>query len=52
MMEKGGYLVISGIIEKNRQDVEKAFTRDDLIRFKVIDDKEWVCYVYKKPAKA
>jgi ribosomal protein L11 methyltransferase len=52
MMEKGGYLVISGIFEKNRQDVEKAFTRDDLISHKVIVDKEWVCYVYKKPAKA
>jgi ribosomal protein L11 methyltransferase len=52
MMEKGGYLVISGIIEKNRTDVEKAFTRDDLISHKVIADKEWVCYVYKKPAKA
>lgn len=52
MMEKGGYLVISGIFEKNRQDVEKAFTRDDLISHKVIADKEWVCYVYKKPAKA
>jgi len=52
MMEKGGYLVISGIIEKNRQDVEKAFTRDDLISHRVIADKEWACYVYKKPAKA
>jgi ribosomal protein L11 methyltransferase len=52
MMEKSGYLVISGIFEKNRQDVEKAFTRDDLISHKVIADKEWVCYVYKKPAKA
>lgn len=52
MMEKGGYLVISGIIEKNRQDVETAFTRDDLISHRVIADKEWACYVYKKPAKA
>jgi len=52
MMEKGGYLVISGIIEKNRQDVEKAFTRDDLISHRVIADKDWACYVYKKPAKA
>jgi ribosomal protein L11 methyltransferase len=52
MMEKGGYLVISGIIEKNRADVEKAFTRDDLISHRVIADKEWACYVYKKPAKA
>jgi ribosomal protein L11 methyltransferase len=52
MMEKGGYLVISGIIEKNRQDVEKAFTRDDLIQHRVIADKEWVCYVYRKPPKA
>ncbi len=52
MMEKGGYLIISGIIQKNREDVEKAFTRDDLISYRVIDDKEWVCYVYKKPAKA
>lgn len=52
MMEKGGYLVISGIIEKNWDDVEKAFTRDDLTRHKFIGDKEWVCCVYRKSPKA
>ncbi|MCK7515830.1 MAG: 16S rRNA (uracil(1498)-N(3))-methyltransferase [Desulfobacterales bacterium] len=31
--------------------MEKAFTRDDLISHRVIADKEWACYVYKKPDK-
>jgi len=30
----------------------KAFTRDDLTLHRVIDDKEWVCCVYRKPPKA
>jgi ribosomal protein L11 methyltransferase len=52
MMEPGGYLVISGIIEQNRKDIEKAFLKDKLATHRAITDREWVSYVFKKPPRA
>jgi ribosomal protein L11 methyltransferase len=51
MMEPGGYLVISGIIEQNRKDIEKAFLKDKLATHRAITDREWVSYVFKKPPR-
>lgn len=52
MMEPGGYLVISGIIEQNRRDIEKAFLKDRLATHRAITDREWISYVFKKPPGA
>jgi ribosomal protein L11 methyltransferase len=43
-----GYLVISGIIEQNREDIESQFIVAPLIVHHVITEKEWICYVLKK----
>ncbi len=51
MMEPGGYLVISGIIEQNRKDIEKAFLKDKLTTHRAITDREWISYVFKKPPR-
>jgi ribosomal protein L11 methyltransferase len=51
MMEPGGYLIISGIIEQNRKDIEKAFLKDKLTTHRAITDKEWLSYVFKKPPR-
>ena len=51
MLEPGAFLVISGIIEKNVKDIEKAFVKDNLATHRVIAEKEWVCYVLKKPPR-
>ncbi len=52
MMEPGGYLIISGIIEQNRKDIEKAFLKDKLTTHRAITDREWLSYVFKKPPRA
>ncbi|HOD35821.1 MAG TPA: 50S ribosomal protein L11 methyltransferase [Syntrophales bacterium] len=51
MMEPGGYLIISGIIEQNRKDIEKAFLKDKLTTHRAITDREWLSYVFKKPPR-
>ena len=43
-----GYMIISGIIEQDKADIEEHFCADPLIRQNVITDKEWVCYVLRK----
>ncbi len=43
-----GYIVISGIIEQNRPDIESRFIDDSLALHRLITEKEWVCYVLKK----
>jgi len=43
-----GYLVISGIIEQNREDIESHFMVAPLTLHHVITEKEWFCYVLQK----
>jgi ribosomal protein L11 methyltransferase len=47
-----GYMIISGIIEQDAKDIEENFSVSQLIKNKVITEKEWVCYVLKKKASA
>jgi ribosomal protein L11 methyltransferase len=43
-----GYLIISGIIEQNREEIECHFITDPLTSRQVITEKEWICYVLRK----
>ena len=43
-----GYMIISGIIEQDAKNIEEHFAADPLTTYKVITEKEWVCYVFKK----
>ena len=43
-----GYMIISGIIELDAQNIEEHFSADPLTIYKVITEKEWVCYVLRK----
>jgi ribosomal protein L11 methyltransferase len=47
-----GYLIISGIIEQNREEIECHFITDPLASQRVITEKEWICYVLKKGGDA
>jgi ribosomal protein L11 methyltransferase len=47
-----GYLIISGIIEQNREEIECHFITDPLTSHRVITEKEWICYVLKKGGDA
>ena len=44
----GGYLVLSGIAEQNKPDIETCFPGDSFSLCRLITEKEWVCYVLKK----
>jgi ribosomal protein L11 methyltransferase len=43
-----GYLIISGIIEQDVQNIEEQFSADPLTLHKMITEKEWVCFVFRK----
>lgn len=44
----GGYLVISGILDQNRDDIESHFLAGKFVPRQVITEKEWVCCVLRK----
>lgn len=48
LIENTGYLVISGIIDQNKSDIESHFLTDEFALHSIIEEKEWVCYVLKK----
>ena len=48
LIENTGYLVISGIIEQNKTDIESHFLSDKMILHHVIAEKEWFCYILQK----
>lgn len=50
LLEPEGYLIISGIIEQDAKEIEENFSEAPLIPNRVITEKEWVCYVFKKAA--
>ncbi len=48
LLQRNGYLVISGIIDQDRCDIETHFLVPPLIIHNAISEKEWYCYVLKK----
>jgi ribosomal protein L11 methyltransferase len=45
-----GYLIISGIIDQDAKAIEENYSAAKLITGKVITEKEWLCYVFRKNA--
>jgi ribosomal protein L11 methyltransferase len=48
LIEKDGYLVISGIIDQNKTDIESNFLKGTFAIHQIISEKEWVCYVLQR----
>jgi ribosomal protein L11 methyltransferase len=48
LIEKDGYLVISGIIDQNKTDIEAHFLKGAFAVHQIISEKEWVCYVLQR----
>jgi ribosomal protein L11 methyltransferase len=48
LIENTGYLVISGIIDQNKSDIDAHFLSDTFTLHHVIAEKEWFCYVLQK----
>ena len=47
-----GYMIISGIIEQDAKNIEENFSAAALTQNRVLIEKEWVCYVFKKNSVA
>jgi ribosomal protein L11 methyltransferase len=45
-----GYMINSGIIELDAKNIEEQFSADPLTLHRMITEKEWVCYVFRKKA--
>lgn len=43
-----GYLIISGIIEQDMPAIEEHFLALPVVKYDLLAEKEWVCYVLKK----
>ncbi|HYA15070.1 MAG TPA: 50S ribosomal protein L11 methyltransferase [Syntrophales bacterium] len=43
-----GYLVISGIIDQNKSDIELHFLTGEFALHHTITEKEWICYILQK----
>jgi len=48
LLTPGGYLIISGIIEQQSQEIEKCFSCPPLQLWHILKSDEWRCYVIKK----
>ncbi|MBP8980913.1 MAG: 50S ribosomal protein L11 methyltransferase [Syntrophobacterales bacterium] len=45
LLGRGGFLIMSGIIEQNREDMEHHFFAEPFAVHRTIMEKEWLCYV-------
>jgi ribosomal protein L11 methyltransferase len=48
LLSEGGFLIISGIIEQNREDIETHFLAEPFVSPRTLSEKEWLCYILKK----
>ena len=48
LLTPGGYLVISGIIDKQSPEIEECFSRPPLSLRRIMKSEDWRCYVYMK----
>ena len=48
LVSPGGHLVISGIIEQNKPDIEARFLGHLFSLRSIITEREWICYVLRR----
>ncbi len=48
LAEDGGWLILSGILEQHRRDVEEHFVSDRIVLEKLVTEKEWACLLLRK----
>lgn len=48
LLAPGGVLIISGITEQNRQEIEDCFFQSSLRFHRMIKRQEWLCYILTK----
>jgi ribosomal protein L11 methyltransferase len=50
LLVPGGFLIISGIVEQSRSDIETHFFSEPLVPLRTLVEKEWLCYLFRKEA--
>jgi len=50
LLVPGGFLIISGIVEQSRGDIETHFISEPLVPLRTLVEKEWLCYLFRKEA--
>jgi len=48
LLEPGGFIIISGIIEQNRAEIEEHYISPPLVLYRTLTEKEWLAYVFQK----
>jgi ribosomal protein L11 methyltransferase len=48
LLQSGGFLVISGILEQDREETERHFLAPPFRPYRLRREKEWLCYVLRK----
>jgi len=48
LLNQHGYLVISGIIEQDKKDIEDSFPAAAFPVHQLLTEKEWICFVLRK----
>ncbi|NPU84807.1 MAG: 50S ribosomal protein L11 methyltransferase [Syntrophaceae bacterium] len=48
LLEDGGWLILSGILEQQRGTIEEHFITDRLTVQRLVTEKEWICFALKK----
>jgi len=51
LLAPGGYLIVSGIIESDIPAIEQQFIVAPLVKYNMLTEKEWVCYVLRRTQK-
>jgi ribosomal protein L11 methyltransferase len=48
LLNSNGYLIISGIIEQEKNDIAEHFPADSYPIHRFLQEKEWICFVMRK----
>jgi len=51
LTKPGGYIIASGITERDAKDVEKIFCNRETVLHETRSEDEWVCYTFKKTGR-
>ncbi|HON99374.1 MAG TPA: 50S ribosomal protein L11 methyltransferase [Syntrophales bacterium] len=52
LLDGGGFLVVSGLLDVNEEDMETHFLKEPLAVKRVLREKEWLCYVLRREGTA
>jgi ribosomal protein L11 methyltransferase len=49
LLNPNGYIILSGIIEQEKNDIQQHFPADSYPVHQLLQEREWICFVMRKP---